>query len=57
MKDVGDKCEQDKNTVKNPVGPSVAGFRKYKYMLPSGRILKVFVKDESELIGSAAQAW
>ena len=55
MKDVGDKCEQDKNTVKNPVGFSVAEFRKYKYMLPSGRILKVFVKDESELIGSAAQ--
>lgn len=55
MKDVGDKCEQDKNTVKSPGGSSVAKFRKYKYMLPSGRILKVFVKDESELIGSAAQ--
>lgn len=57
MKDVGDKCEQDKNTVENPVGSSDAKFRKYKYMLPSGRILKVFVKEESELIDSAARAW
>jgi hypothetical protein len=56
MKDIVDKAEQDKNTVKNPVDYSASRFRKYKYVLPSGRILKILVDDESEFTGSVARA-
>ena len=56
MEDIVDEAEQDKNAVKNAVGSSASRFRKYKHVLPSGRILKILVDDESELIGSVAQA-
>jgi hypothetical protein len=57
MRDNVYEGEKNKKAVKNPVDSAVTRFKRHIYVLPSGRIMKVLVDDESELTGSAARAW
>jgi hypothetical protein len=48
--------QKDHKTVESRANPPLIGLKKYVYVLPSGRILKVVVDDEREIAPSTAYA-
>jgi succinylarginine dihydrolase len=56
MKTVTDSPEQQQLPAENHHSPFVPRLRKHTYVLPSGRVLKVVVDDDSELMAGAAPA-
>jgi succinylarginine dihydrolase len=57
MKTVTDSPEQQQLPAENHRRPFVPRLRKHTYVLPSGRVLKVVVDDDSELMAGAAPAY
>jgi len=45
---------EDRKTVGSRVNPPLMGLKKYTYVLPSGRIMKVVVDDERDIATSTA---
>lgn len=45
---------EDHKTVESRVTPPLMGLKKYTYVLPSGRIMKVVVDDEREIATNTA---
>ena len=57
MKTVTDSPEQQQLPTESHRRPFVPRLRKHIYVLPSGRVLKVVVDDDSELMAGAAPAY
>ncbi|UCG82909.1 MAG: hypothetical protein JSW38_12140 [Dehalococcoidia bacterium] len=54
MEGVLHQDREDHKTVLSHINPSLLGLKKYTYVLPSGRIMKVVVYDEKEMTSSTS---
>ena len=54
MENVVDECLNEQTAGKERISLSVTRLRKYTYVLPSGRTLKVLQYDENDLVKHAA---